>query len=33
MITNFEYQFGYPVPKGSELIISAPFRDGVFSKS
>ena len=25
-----EYQFVYPAPKGSELIISAPFRGGVF---
>ena len=24
-----EYQFVYPTPKGSELIIPAPFRDGV----
>ncbi len=24
-------QFGYPSPKGSELIVATPFRDGVFS--
>ncbi len=24
-------QFVYPNPKGSELIVTAPFRDGVFS--
>jgi len=26
----FEYQFVYPTPKGSELIVTAPFRDWVF---
>jgi hypothetical protein len=29
-IVSFKYQFVNPSPKGSELIISAPFRAGVF---
>ena len=28
-----EYQFVHPSPKGNELIISAPFRAGVFREN
>lgn len=33
MIAIPEYQFVYPDPKGSELIVSAPFRDGVLREN
>ena len=33
MILYPEYQFVYPIPKGNELIFSAPFRDGVFREN
>jgi len=33
MILNSEYQFVYPDPKGSELIVPAPFRVGVFREN
>ena len=33
MFLTSEYQFVYPDPKGSELIVSAPFRAGVIREN